>query len=140
MNKLISIILCAAVMLSVLTAAPFTVSAENVQLADAGVSESGTTTFCNWSFSDGVMTVQGSGKTMANLQGDTGIRWKHLKSQIEKVIINGCGDVCTDAFSSCENLTDVTINRCLTKICSSAFSYCTSLKNVTITDCDVKVI
>ena len=54
----------------------------------------------------------------------------------ESVIYNGeeyiVTTICNDAFSSCEDLTSITIPNSVTSIGSYAFGYCTSLTSITI--------
>lgn len=85
-----------------------------------------------WSYSDGVLSIQGSGDMLDYAPGDS-MPWYDYRGDIKTAIIeNGVTSIGDCAFLMCNNLTSVTIPDSVTSIGAQAFSFCTSLINITI--------
>ena len=92
-----------------------------------------------WSFSNGTLTISGSGKmydysASDNTSFNTTAPWgNHRDYQIKKVIIaQGVSSIGVRAFSGCTSLTSVTIPNSVTSIGSFAFFKCYNLTSITI--------
>ena len=127
MKKLISILLSAILLSTVICAAPFTVSAAVEETEVVGAS-SGTTGDCTWTLdSNGTLTISGNGN-MGNY--DYTAPWG---SNIKSVVIeNGVTSIGKYAFNGCTGLTSVEIPDSVTSIGEYAFNGCTGLTSVTI--------
>jgi hypothetical protein len=92
--------------------------------------ESGTCgTNLTWDFTDGVLTISGTGK-MHNYNRSQ-LPWSGL--QITSVIINsGVTTIGNRAFVNCSGMASVTISNSVTSIGMSAFFNCTSLTSIEI--------
>ena len=94
-----------------------------------------------WSFSNGTLTISGSGKMYDysdsdNTSFNTTAPWgNHSDYQIKKVIIaQGVSSIGDHAFYGCTSLTSVTIPNSVTSIGSQAFFHCYNLTSITIPD------
>ena len=94
-----------------------------------------------WSFSNGTLTISGSGKMYDysdsdsdNTSFNTTAPWgNHRDYQIKKVIIaQGVSSIGDCAFYGCTSLTSVTIPNSVTSIGSHAFFFCHNLTSITI--------
>ena len=87
-----------------------------------------------WSYSDGTLTISGTGAMDDYLEGPP---WwdSDLAEKITAVIIpDGVTYIGDNAFYRCSNLTSVTIPSSVTAIGNNAFDYCESLTSVTLPD------
>ena len=127
-TKIVSMLLSATMMFSILTIAPFTVSAAGV-LQTVGAS-SGTTGNCRWSLDDnGILTISGTG-TMKDYSIGSASPWgTYVKSVVIQSGVRNIGDY---AFDRCKNLTSITIPNSVTSIGYYAFDFCENLTSITI--------
>lgn len=91
-------------------------------------------TSARWSYNNGTLTIQGTGK-MADYAPvfAVDVPWADYLEQIHTVNIeNGITAIGDYAFSDCINLTSVTIPGSITAIGTGAFSSCESLTSVSI--------
>ncbi|MBQ6499508.1 MAG: leucine-rich repeat domain-containing protein, partial [Ruminococcus sp.] len=125
-NKILSLVLCLTMVLSVFAIVPFAAGAAEAEVAETGAS-SGTTGDCTWTLDDnGVLTISGNGA----MGDDEPHPWG---TNISKVIIEeGVTSIGDYAFFNCTGLTSVTIPDSVTRISECAFADCTGLTNVTI--------
>ena len=87
-----------------------------------------------WSFSNGKLTIGGSGKMPDSLLS-TGQPWVSLRNEITKVEIrDSVTRIGDNAFIECLNLTEVVIPSSVTSIGDYAFSGCSALTEITIPD------
>lgn len=90
-----------------------------------------------WSLSDdGVLTISGTG-TMENYDYDSEpsnpAPWYEQRKEIKKIVIeNGVTSIGKEAFSFCDQVTEVSVPESITTIGESAFSDCSSLKNIAL--------
>ena len=127
MKKFLSVILCLALLPSVVALLPVSVGAE---------SYSGT---CgdrlSWSFNDTskTLTITGTGN-MADYTS-AGAPWYQYRSDIRKINIgNGVTSIGEYAFENCVMLLDIVVPEGVTSIGNRAFSGCTALAEITIPD------
>lgn len=129
MKRLISVILSAMILISLLTAAP-SVSAAVIGESSVAAS-SGTTGDCTWSFdsSTGNMTITGTGDgRMAYYSDETKLPWYSLRSKIKTLTLGkGVTVVTQNAFRKCTELTTVKFIGNIQSIAYGAFEYCTKL-------------
>ena len=129
MKKVISVLLCLCLALSVFTVVPFAASAAEVTEEPVGAS-SGTTGDCTWTLDDnGSLTISGNG-AMGDYSYNSPSPWG---TKIKTVIIeDGVTSIGKNAFYRCTGLTSVTIPDSVTSIGKYAFEDCTGLASVTI--------
>ena len=116
-NKLISILLVVAMLLSM---APLTVFAATVEASGKfGASGNNLT----WSLdSDGVLTVSGSGE-MEDFANASKVPWYSKRTKVKTVVIeSGVTNIGKDAFYGISTLTNATISDTVTSIGNRAFS------------------
>lgn len=102
----------------------------------AGAASSGGTcgTAVTWRFddTDGCMYISGSGK-MTNYNSKLLAPWASLRPYIRTVTIeNGVESIGSNAFLSCNNLTNVTLPASVVSIGMAAFKSCTALPDISI--------
>ena len=137
MKKLISILLSAILLSTVICVAPFTVSAAEEETETVGAS-SGTTGDCTWTLDDdGNLTISGNGamKNYGAVGGDYGSYSTYAPwgTNIKRVDIkDGVTNIGRCAFAGCKNLTSVDIPDSVTSIGGYVFSGCTGLTNIDI--------
>ena len=103
MKKIIAVFLSAALLLSVLAAAPYTVSAANTTAEEAVGESNGTTGDCCWILDDdGVLTIYGNGK-MGDYSSSIAAPWE--KSIKSVVIEQGVTSIGKGAFNGCTKIT-----------------------------------
>ena len=126
-TRFISMLLSAVMLMSIVTVAPFSVSAAETEQEPVGA-QSGTTGNCTWTLDDnGVLTINGNGA-----MGNNNRPWG---SSITAVVIeSGVTSVGEYAFYDCTGLISVTIPDSVTDIGNYAFYRCTGLISVTIPD------
>ncbi|MBE6741818.1 MAG: fibronectin type III domain-containing protein [Ruminococcaceae bacterium] len=127
MKKTFSILLSLIMIISVISALPFTAKAQVI---------SGEADNVNYSLdtATGVMTISGSGAIMSNYNA-TNTPWNDYKSDIKKVVFeNDIELIGENAFNGCTNLSEIVFSQNLTVIGASAFVGCTSLQSVEIPD------
>ena len=79
-----------------------------------------------WSFSDGTLTITGSGD-MADIAETERAPWYELRNEIYRVILpEGLTSIGNLAFYECEKLQTVVIPDSVTRIGNFAFAYCKS--------------
>ena len=129
MKKALSIILTVTMLLSILTVAPFTVSAAETEAEQTVGASSGITGDCTWTLdNNGVLTISGNG-AMEDYYYSAG-PWR---TNIKTVIIeNGVTSIGDWAFFDCERLNSVTIPDSVTIIGEYAFSCCSNLNSFII--------
>lgn len=128
-NKVLSVLLCIALLLTYLPLSSLTVSAATTT-GSCGTSADYTLT------DDGVLTITGSGaieknafSKLAGYSNNNSSFTAYLS--IKQVIIGeGITEVGEQAFLQCENITSVTLPSTVTKIKAKAFKDCTSLQTV----------
>ena len=87
-----------------------------------------------WAYSDGVLTISGSGK-MNDWSSSSRVPWYKGCESITKLIIeDGVTSIGHRAFYGCTSLTEITIPDSVTSIGSYAFYGCTGLTEITIPD------
>ena len=128
MKKLVSVCLCALMLLSVL---PF--SAFAAKTVASGVCGE----HLSWTLdSDGVLTVSGTGEMdpyVSEEMGDDIAPWYALREQIVKIVIkDGVQSVGDYAFYDCENLRSVSFADSVAEIGAAAFMDCVRLGSVRI--------
>ena len=139
MKKALSVLLCLCLVLSVLTALPFTASAATLdEAAQSTGASSGTTGDCTWTLNNGNLTISGNGAmgnydyTYSNGEYITTAPWG---ANIKSVVIeDGVTSIGNYAFYRCTGLTSVTIGNSVTSIGDVAFAICESLTSVHISD------
>jgi putative cell wall-binding protein len=83
----------------------------------------------NWKFSDGVLSITGSGNMYEYSQGSA--PWYPLVDEITEVKIeDGVTSVGSYAFNNVKNLTNITIPSAITSIGDGAFSGCAGLNKI----------
>ncbi|MBR5479140.1 MAG: leucine-rich repeat protein [Clostridia bacterium] len=143
MKKLLSLVICLALIISLLPTVSISAKAE---FPDRGFSDtyygeamdtSGLghgaaspgpepTDSLTWKFESGTLTISGEGK-MARYP------WKDYKGQITKVVIEeGVTSICSDAFKDCTALCEIVIPDTVTSIGGYAFYNCNMLWDITI--------
>ncbi len=138
MKKALCIILAYAILMTVLVVAPFTVNADEKDIAETGA-KSGTTGDCTWKIEGTVLTVSGNGKMGSyDSYGSSKAPWLNYLFT-EAVIEKGVASIGKYAFYECKNLTKVSIPNTVTGIGNYAFNNCTGLTSVTIPDSVTKI-
>ena len=122
MKKILSLILCTALLLSCCPVIPLQASA-----ATSGTCGDNLT----WVLDDeGTLTISGTGP-MTDLESYSGAPWYGNRESIKNVIIeSGVTTIGKCAFFYCERLTSVTIGDSVSAIGSGAFDYCTDLTGI----------
>ncbi|MBQ9459685.1 MAG: leucine-rich repeat protein, partial [Oscillospiraceae bacterium] len=122
MKKLISLLLCLCMVLSLL---PTEAWATN----DAsGTLDSGLT----WRVEDGTLTISGTGE-MEEFSESTSAPWQALAEGITHIVVdNGVASIGSYAFCDCAAAEDVAISDSVTKIGTNVFKGCAALKGLTI--------
>lgn len=83
-----------------------------------------------WSFSDGTLTISGSGAAAAYNTG-TGAPWSEFAGDIKSVVIEeGITEIGANAFYNIPSITSLELPESLEKIGSSAFSDCTGITDI----------
>ena len=119
-RKWLSILLCFAMLMTMLPTATIPVNA----VSAAGVSGS-----ASWTLEDGVFTI--SGGEMANYASAEEQPWHAYADQIQKVVIGaGVTRVGDYAFAGCNNLSEVSIGSSVNTIGAYSFENTTSLTEV----------
>lgn len=120
LNKYISRLMAALLALALM------ISAIPAAFADG---ESGTLgDNLQWSFSDGTLTVTGSGD-MADIPEMERAPWYDLRNEIYRVVLpEGLTSVGNMAFYECKKLQSVVIPNSVTRIGNFAFAYCENLE------------
>ena len=138
MKKALSVLLCLCLVLSVITALPFTASAATLdEAAQSTGASSGTTGDCTWTLNNGALTISGNGAmgsySSKYSEGSTYITTAPWGANIKTVVIEGgVTSIGEYAFYGCKLLTSVTIGNSVTSIGDYAFRGCTGLTSVTI--------
>lgn len=92
----------------------------------------------SYSFSDGTLTISGTGRMEDYLYSgstDKFSPWYSQRDLITSVVIElGVTHIGNGAFNGCGNLTDITLPDSITSIGNGAFFNCTNLTGVTIPD------
>lgn len=86
-----------------------------------------------WSLEDGVLTISGTGTTMAVYNWDA-YPWYDERASISSIVFNtpNMENISSYAFYQCSAITEVTIPDAVTTIGGNAFRDCTSLASVTL--------
>ena len=131
MKKVLSLVLCLILALSMFAIVPMTASAAEEELSPTGAT-SGKTGNCTWSLDGTVLTISGNG-SMGHYGASFGAApWGTAITRV--VIKNGVTNIGNFAFINCEKLSSVVIPGSVTKIGMSAFAGCKSIKSFTIPD------
>lgn len=86
----------------------------------------------SWDFSDGVLTISGSG-AMDDLSSPSNAPWADHRANIVKVVIeDGITHIGAKSFYACTALTSVQIGNGVTTIGADAFARCTKLTDVRV--------
>ena len=138
MKKLISILLSALLIISVICSAQFAVSAAVEETETVGAS-SGTTGECTWTLDDnGTLIISGNGKMgdyEDKYQNGSYITTAPWGANIKSVVIeNGVTSIGYFAFYGCKNLTSIEIPDSVKSIGYKAFYGCIGLTSVDIPD------
>ena len=131
MRKLLSIVLCLALLSSVITILPVTVTAATY----SGTCGANLT----WSLdtSSRVLTISGTGDMDNYSYSSVNAPWRSYASNIDSVRIeSGVTSIGEYAFYRCISLTSIEIPDSVTFIGNGAFSGCSSLTNVVVPDSD----
>ncbi len=119
MKKTVSVLLSFVMIISILTALPFTAHA----LPASG--ECGENTTYKFDSSSGTLTIGGTGEITFNSFRD--------KSEVKKVVINnGLLSIEDYAFSNCKSLTEIYIPSSVEYISDLAFVECSNLSKITV--------
>ena len=99
-------------------------------------SDAGSCGEVEWSYNDGVLTIQGVGRMDDYSSSDQNLPpWHKYSKEIRHLGIGGgVTHIGSDAFSGCTNLSAVTLTEDVTSIGNNAFSDCISLKRASIYD------
>ena len=131
MKKVLSLVLCLVLTLSMFAIVPMTASAAEEELSPTGAT-SGKTGNCTWSLKGTVLTISGNG-SMGHYGASFGAApWGTAITRV--VIKNGVTNIGNFAFLNCDKLSSVVIPGSVTKIGMSAFDGCDSIKSFTIPD------
>ncbi len=131
MKKVLSLVLCLILALSMFAIVPMTASAAEAELSPTGAT-SGKTGNCTWSLDGTVLTISGNG-SMGHYGASFGAApWGTAITRV--VIKNGVTNIGNFAFLNCDKLSSVVIPGSVTKIGMSAFDGCDSIKSFTIPD------
>lgn len=126
-KRIISILLCVAMVAAMLPGVVLFASAETYAGRSGGVT---------WSLNTdtGLLKVSGSGK-VENDVGFSGSPWYEYRYYIKEVEISGnVTNICDFAFYECRNLKSITIPDSVTEIGKEAFCYCAALEEIPIPD------
>ncbi len=90
---------------------------------------------CSWEFSNGTLTISGSGP-MTDFLTDSQVYppWERLQNDITHLVINGVTSIGDGASNGHYELTSVTISETVKSIGKAAFNCCISLESITIPD------
>lgn len=131
-KKLLSIILCALMLASVLSLNAFAQEVDVAQTSNSG--SCGENVTYNFDFETGTLTLSGTGK-MDNWSSHTNTPWYDYTSSIINVVIeDGVESIGDYAFYDCDSLMSVTIPDGVESIGNYAFYSCARLQNITIPD------
>ncbi len=126
-KRILSLIMCVAIMVTLLPQTVLTASA----LAGGTVNKK-----IIWVLDDeGTLTVSGSGAIdgYGDLYKEKTPPWENVKGNIKKVVIKtGITEVGARAFQGCPMLTDIVICEGVTEISHGSFAECPRLKTVTL--------
>ena len=132
MKKLLSILLTAAVLLTLFAAVPFSVSADDADLSAEGDSAptSGTTGECKWRRDKDTLYIYGSGR-MKDYHIMDPAPWGRLVFT-KAVIEDGVTYVGKYSFDSMNYLQSVTLGKTVAEVGEGAFENCRSLESLTL--------
>ncbi len=131
MKKVLSLVLCLVLALSMFAIVPMTASAAEAELSPTGAT-SGKTGNCTWSLDGTVLTISGNG-SMGHYGASFGAApWGTAITRV--VIKNGVTNIGNFAFLNCDKLSSVVIPGSVTVIGMHAFAGCKSIKSFTIPD------
>ncbi|MBQ3193870.1 MAG: leucine-rich repeat protein [Oscillospiraceae bacterium] len=89
----------------------------------------------SWSFDEatGTLTISGNGNMYWRGSDPSQVPWAAVRERIQHVVFSGnCGNIASNAFYGCINLTQITIPEGC-QIGSAAFKYCVKLETVEMT-------
>ena len=128
MKKLLSFLICTALILSIIPTAVFA--------AEETSGQCGYNNMWNYNTITATLTISGTGDMYDyGYIGYSPSPWNQYNSNIKNVAIgNNVTSIGWFAFHGFTNLTSITIPNNITSIGRDAFSYCTGLTNITIPD------
>ena len=88
-------------------------------------------TYINWTFSDGTLTISGSGD-MENYPDANATPWADFRNDIKTAVIKGVTSIGGSAFYDCNELTSVSISQSVTRFEAYAFTWCYNLTSIII--------
>lgn len=134
MKKLLSVLLCLIMVMSILTIIPSGISAVENELADTG-DDSGVTGDCTWKVEGTVLTISGNGK-MGDYYHKSGGElspWRYKKIT-EAIVKPGVTYIGNYAFADLDFLEKVSIPNSVTSIGDHAFYFSRNITTVSIPD------
>lgn len=131
MKKVLSLVLCLILALSMFAIVPMTASAAEEELSPTAAT-SGETGDCTWSLDGTVLTISGNGSMGVYGASFGPAPWGTAITRV--VIKTGVTDIAQFAFLNCDKLSSVVIPGTVTSIGMLAFAGCKSIKSFTIPD------